>query len=76
MGSEMCIRDRLNIDKNPFIKEKYGIDRYPTLLIFRDGEEVGRLFGVKTEYELIDALSPFLSSSIEAEDDNPRNKDD
>ncbi|QDT05128.1 Thioredoxin-1 [Rubripirellula lacrimiformis] len=67
----------LNIDENPFIKEKYGIDRYPTLLIFRNGEEVDRLSGEKTEGELIEALSPFLSSSIEAEDDtSPRDKHD
>ncbi|MBB3205009.1 thioredoxin family protein [Aporhodopirellula rubra] len=59
----------LNIDENPFIKEKYGIDRYPTLLIFRDGEEVDRLIGKRTEGELIEALSSFLSLSIEAEDD-------
>ncbi|TWU55951.1 thioredoxin family protein [Rubripirellula reticaptiva] len=67
----------LNIDENPFIKEKYGIDRYPTLLIFRNGEEVDRLSGEKTEGELIEALSPFLSSSIEADDDtSPRDKHD
>ncbi|EMI44925.1 thioredoxin family protein [Rhodopirellula sp. SWK7] len=67
----------LSIDENPFIKEKYGIDRYPTLLIFRNGEEVDRLSGEKTEGELIEARSPFLSSSIEAEDDtSPRDKHD
>ncbi|QDT13422.1 thioredoxin family protein [Stieleria marina] len=67
----------LNFDENPFIKEKYGIDRYPTLLIFRNGEEVDRLSGERTEGELIEALSPLLSSSIEAEDDtSPRDKHD
>ena len=58
----------LNIDENPFIKEKYGIDRYPTLLIFQNGEEVDRLSGEKSESELLEALSSYLRSPIEKED--------
>ena len=52
----------LNIDENLFIKEKYGIDRYPTLLIFRSGVEVERLIGQKSKLELIEALSAVDSS--------------
>ena len=52
----------LNIDENPFIKEKYGIHSYPTLLIFRNGVEVERLVGQKSESELIAALSEVDSS--------------
>lgn len=43
----------LNIDENLFTKEKYGIDRYPTLLIFRDGEEVARMIGSQTKDSLL-----------------------
>ena len=60
----------LNIEENPFIKEKYGIDRYPTLLIFRSGVEVKRLIGQKSKSELIEALSEVDSSgSIPADPD-------
>lgn len=46
----------LNIDENPFIKEKYGVDRYPMLLIFNDGVEVKRLIGLQSKRELVEAL--------------------
>ncbi len=42
----------LNIDTNPFVKEKYQVDRYPLMLIFVDGHEVHRLPGLKTAEEL------------------------
>ena len=46
----------LNVDENPFIKEKYKVDRYPMLLVFVDGVEVKRLIGLKSKEELIEAL--------------------
>ncbi|QDT31963.1 thioredoxin family protein [Thalassoglobus polymorphus] len=46
----------LNIEENPFIKEKYNIDKYPMLLIFVDGKEVQRLVGMKTHDELVEAV--------------------
>ena len=30
----------LNIEENPFTKQKYDVDRYPMLLVFLDGKEV------------------------------------
>ncbi|TWT97244.1 thioredoxin family protein [Neorhodopirellula pilleata] len=50
----------LNIDQNPFIKEKYNIDKYPMLLIFVDGIEVQRLVGTQSHKELLEALSEHL----------------
>ncbi|QEG41293.1 thioredoxin family protein [Roseimaritima ulvae] len=50
----------LNIEQNPFIKEKYDIDKYPTLLIFVDGIEVQRLVGTQSREELLEALSDHL----------------
>lgn len=46
----------LNIDENPFIKEKYEVDRYPMLLIFNNGVEVKRLIGLQSKRELVEAL--------------------
>ena len=42
----------LNIEDNVFTKEKYGVDRYPMLLIFVNGKEVQRIAGRKEISEL------------------------
>jgi thioredoxin 1 len=46
----------LNIEQNPFIKEKYNVDKYPMLLIFVDGREAERLIGLKSKDNLNEAL--------------------
>ena len=46
----------LNVDENLFTVEKYSVNQYPTVLIFKDGLEVRRLVGMKTRRELIAAL--------------------
>ena len=47
----------LNVDENPFIQEKYEVERYPMLLIFINGVEAERLVGQKSKLELIEALN-------------------
>lgn len=46
----------LNVDENPFITEKYAIDRYPMLLIFVDGVEVKRLVGEQLKKTLVEVV--------------------
>lgn len=36
---------KLDVDANPETAMRYGVNSIPTLLIFRDGEEVGRVVG-------------------------------
>lgn len=53
----------LNIDENLFIKQKYDIDKYPTLLVFVDGVEVQRIIGLQSKADLLAALrdhTPFI----------------
>ena len=38
---------KLNIDDNPDTPEKCGMRSIPTLLIFKDGQLIGRMEGVK-----------------------------
>ena len=45
----------LNVDQNPFIKEKYQVNHYPTVLIFSRGIEVKRLIGTQSSSILLDA---------------------
>ena len=46
----------LNVDQNPFIKEKYQVNHYPTVLIFSRGIEVKRLIGTQSKENLLEAL--------------------
>ncbi|QDV81069.1 thioredoxin family protein [Botrimarina mediterranea] len=57
----------VNIDENPFIKEKYNIDKYPMLLIFVDGKEAERLVGLQSEKYLNDALQVYMRDQTGAE---------
>ena len=52
---------KLNVDDNPDVAMRYGVNSIPTLLVFRDGEEVGRIVGAlpkpRIEAQLDEALS-------------------
>jgi thioredoxin 1 len=43
---------KLNVDDSPRVAAAYGIDSIPTLLLFNDGEIVGRLIGLQPKAEL------------------------
>jgi len=43
---------RLDVKANPDVPGHYGIKSIPIVLIFRDGEEAGRLDGLTREEEL------------------------
>ncbi len=50
---------KLNVDNNPEITAKYGIKSIPTILFFKNGEEVDKLVGAAAKNTLaskIDAL--------------------
>ena len=51
---------KLDVDANPEIAVRYGINSIPTLLVFRDGEEVGRIVGAlpraRIEHQIDGAL--------------------
>jgi len=43
---------KLDIDKNPGIASRYRVTSVPTLILFKDGEEVDRISGFMPEEEL------------------------
>jgi len=47
---------KLNVDENPNIALRYGIMSIPTLLILQDGQERGRLVGLRSAEEIEEAL--------------------
>lgn len=52
---------KLNVDDDPEVAMRYGVNSIPTLLVFKDGEEVGRVVGAlpkpRIEARLDEALS-------------------
>ena len=48
---------KLNVDDAGGVAERFGVQAIPTLLLFKDGNEVWRFVGVQPKEILIDAIS-------------------
>jgi thioredoxin 1 len=44
---------KVNVDQNQPLAKKYNVRNIPTLLIFKNGAEVGRIVGVKTKKAIL-----------------------
>lgn len=51
---------RLNTDENQNIAAQYGIQGVPTLIVFKEGQEVGRTVGVMPKQKIQEKLNPIL----------------
>jgi thioredoxin 1 len=51
---------KLNTDENQNIASQYGIQGIPTLIIFKEGKEIGRTVGVMSKEKLQEKLDPIL----------------
>lgn len=51
---------KVNTDAKPDLASRHRISGIPTLILFKDGEEVHRLTGAAPLAELKKALAPFL----------------
>lgn len=47
---------KLNVDDSPATAQSYGVSSIPTIVIFKNGEELTRLVGVKSKSEYQQAL--------------------
>ena len=47
---------KLNTDDNPITAGKYGIRSIPTLLVFKEGEPVGKIVGFKPKSDMKKSL--------------------
>ena len=47
---------KLDIDEAPVIAAKFEVDIIPTLVVFKDGEEIGRIVGVTDEENVMKLL--------------------
>lgn len=48
---------KINIDENPGVAQKFGINSIPTLLLFKNGEVSESFIGVRPKAALQEALS-------------------
>ena len=48
---------KLNIDDANGTAERFGVQSIPTLILFNDGNEVGRFVGVQSKEILVDAIA-------------------
>ena len=51
---------KVDVDKNQEFTAKYGVRNIPTVLVFKDGEVVGRQVGVAAKKTYTDALDSLL----------------
>lgn len=51
---------KLNVDDNAGIAQRLGVSSIPTVVIFKEGQEVGRYVGVQSEDALAKALNENL----------------
>src|SRR5579862_8883815 len=64
LAREMAGRVRvakLNIEENPVTPARFRVQHIPALLIFKDGEEVGRIVGVQPKAEIVRRLEAVLA---------------
>ena len=51
---------KLNVDENPVTESQYGIQSIPTMLVFKNGEQVNRLVGALPKNEIERHLGTIL----------------
>jgi thioredoxin 1 len=51
---------KLNIDQNPGIRDKYKILGCPTLILFKDGQELTRAVGAQSDKQLREIINSVL----------------
>jgi thioredoxin 1 len=47
---------KLNVDDNPYTAQQHGVLSIPTLILFRDGKEQGRVLGARSRESITHAL--------------------
>jgi len=51
---------KLNIDENPMVARDYGIQSIPTLTVFKDGEAVQSMLGVRPKAAILSMVRASL----------------
>ena len=54
---------KLNVDENPDVAMKFSVMSIPTLIVFEQGEVVGRITGAKSKAAFLEEIDGFLATS-------------
>ena len=54
---------KMNVDDNPATSSRFGVRSIPTLLVFKDGQEVDRIVGVQPKAAILSRLERHASSA-------------
>lgn len=52
---------KVNVDENPSVAQRYGISSIPTMIIFKNGEQVDHIIGASTAERYKGILEKHLS---------------
>jgi len=52
---------KVNVDQNQQLAQKYKVRNIPTLLIFKDGKEAGRIVGVKPKRSILKEVEAVIA---------------
>ncbi len=58
---QQAVVAKLDVDANPMAANQFGVSSIPTLIVFKDGQEVKRFVGLQQEPELVSAVTANLS---------------
>lgn len=51
---------KVDVDENQSLALKYGVQSIPTMIVFKDGEEVHRIVGARGKPQLLADITPHL----------------
>jgi thioredoxin 1 len=51
---------KVNVDEHPGLAQQFNVMSIPTLIVFKDGQEVQRIVGAKGKAQLLEDLSRLL----------------
>jgi thioredoxin 1 len=52
---------KLNVDDNPDTARRFDVMSIPTLLVFKDGQQVKKIVGAKGKGQLLQDLAEFIA---------------
>ena len=53
---------KLNVDDNPMAAQRYGVMSIPTIMLFKGGEVIARVVGVRPKEAILRELEPHLAA--------------
>jgi len=59
--SEKAVICKLDIDQNPSVAGRYGIQSIPTIILFKNGKAVTQLTGLTSKEDIISELNKLIS---------------